>query len=252
MKLGLHVGLNAVQASAYNGWDGELYAAVADARCHAALFAQHGYTTRALLNEAATLRNWRTELASLAKTVSAGDTLVLTFSGHGSRAPGWIFATYREALCLYDGQFSDQELHAALGQFAPGVHVAVILDCCHSGGMDRAVPAWNAEGVTRGRACPRYVAEAVAPAEVPVERGRIAASVALLTACRDYETALDGWSNGAFTGSQLRAREEFPKERAPSWSEWHEATSSLMLREHAPQHPQAIPLGAAGVWGMSL
>lgn len=248
MKLGLHIGLNSVLPAAYNGWDGELYAAVADARSHAALFAQHGYATRALLNEDATLRKVRAELSGLAAALKADDTLVLTFSGHGSRAPGWIFASYREALCFYDGQFSDQELRAALTTFAPGSRVVVILDCCYSGGMDRGMV--SREGAKGAKVCPRFISEHITPpAEAaPAARGSIAAAALLLTACRADETALDGWVNGAFTGSQLRAREEFPNDRVPTWAAWHEATSSLMLKEHAPQHPQAIPLGAPGIF----
>lgn len=252
MKVGLHIGLNAVLPAAYNGWPGELYAAVADARCHAALFAQHGYTTRALLNEDASLKTVRENLRGLALSLNAGDTLVLSFSGHGSRSGAWIFGSYREALCLWDGQLTDVELRTALAAFRTGVNVVVILDCCHSGGMDRGL-ALSREGAKGAKACPRFVVEAIAaPSSIfhlpsPEVRAPIVASGLLLTACRADEVALDGWTNGAFTGSQLRAREEFPNDRVPTWAAWHEATASLMLREHAPQHPQAIPLGAPGI-----
>ncbi|MBK8255591.1 MAG: caspase family protein, partial [Polyangiaceae bacterium] len=189
MKLGLHIGLNSVQPAAYNGWDGELYAAVADARAHAGLFAQHGYATRALLNEDATLRKVRAELSGLASALKADDTLIISFSGHGSRAPGWIFASYREALCLYDGQFSDQELRAALTAFAPGSRVIVILDCCYSGGMDRS--GVSREGAKGAKVCPRFISEYIPPPQLvplPARGNSIATSALLLTACRADET----------------------------------------------------------------
>lgn len=251
-----HFGCNAVDPAKYAGWDGELYAAVSDAVANAALFAQHGFSAAACLNEKATLATFRKYFRELATRAQPGDTVVLTFSGHGSRSQNWNFPLYRESICLWDGQLADTELRALIENFNAGVKLIIILDCCHAGGMDRGAarveaghrPAESAVQMVRTRNCPRFVAAQVAPeiAAFPA-RGKVAAQVLFLTACRADEVALDGLANGAFTGSTLRSREQFPNDAIPTWGEWHEATRLLMLRENAPQHPQAIELGAPGL-----
>lgn len=246
MRRSLHIGLNAVNPDHYNGWPGELNACVDDARCLAALCAQHGFRAEALFNEKAARENFGEAIADLATNSMPGDVVVISFSGHGGRAPGWSWSGYTESLCFWNGVLTDAQLRSHLEAFRGGVSVVVILDACHSGGMDRALPA------ARVRAMPRFIAERIAPPQIQLPVRALTASVLLLTACRADEVALDGFTNGAFTGSLLRAREEFPNAIVPTWEEWFNATALLMLREHAPQHPQAIRLGRDQTWNQRI
>lgn len=74
-----------------------------------------------------------------------GDAFVFYFSGHGSTVPSSSEEDgYDEVLCPYDfdpdnGLFiRDDDLATIFDSIRPGVILDVILDCCFSGGMDRA------------------------------------------------------------------------------------------------------------------
>jgi hypothetical protein len=62
------------------------------------------------------------------------DRLVFYYSGHGFRTER--DGVLRECLCLHDGFFFDDELSKQTQGLAPGV-LTVVLDSCHSGGMDK-------------------------------------------------------------------------------------------------------------------
>lgn len=251
MKRSLHLGLNAVLPAAYHGWPGELMACVNDATSNAALFAQHGFEAVGRFNHDCSLAGTRASLAQLGAELKADAQLVLSFSGHGGRAAGWSWSGYTETLCFWDGQMADTELHSLLTYFSPGVKVIVILDSCHSGGMDRGLALGLALGGTNGpalrpRNIPRWLNDQLPAPALPTARGEIQCSALLLTACRADEVALDGYTNGAFTGAMLRARENFG--HVPTWAEWFTATAELMLAEHASQHPTAKVLGPDTIW----
>ncbi|WP_164928426.1 caspase family protein [Gloeobacter violaceus] len=59
---------------------------------------------------------------------------ILYFSGHGFRTE--LEGILRECLCLHDGFFFDQQLSAKTQGLPPGM-LTVILDSCHSGGMEK-------------------------------------------------------------------------------------------------------------------
>lgn len=246
LKIGFASGLNGVDPKAYNGWDGELYACCADSDSNAALYAQHGYEMDALLNEKATKDGFANKIERLANYCQAGDRVAITHSGHGSRY-GSPLLGWHEYLCFWDGQMSDSHFLSLLAKFKPGVQVVVELDTCHSGGLSRGLGAVNGE-MGRSRAMPRFVRDSLVPPPTPIDRSQIAASVVILSACRDDETALDGMANGAYTGSRLDARELFLN--PPVLKAWFEATQSLMLRKFPQQHPVASLLGpeANNVW----
>ncbi|WP_447728306.1 caspase family protein [Sphingomonas koreensis] len=147
-----------------------------------------------------------------------------------------------ETWCLYDGQLIDDELSLALADFARGVRVLVVSDTCHSGTVVRTASMRAVYGdllSVQAAAASRAMGErsdglALMPAEplprvIPADlmsrtylankafydelqsrdgvrgaRNRVAASVILLSACQDNQTAMDGSFNGAFTGHLKR------------------------------------------------
>lgn len=101
----------------------------------------------------AVVRGFREHLSRAA----AGDVALFYYAGHGSQesAPPefWHLEPDRldETLVCFDsreeGKFdlADKELGALIDEVAAsGAHVAVILDCCHSGSGTREIPAWAA------------------------------------------------------------------------------------------------------------
>lgn len=116
-----------------------------DARDFASVFGSVEYcgfpaaNIRLLLNEHATLTAIRSALQELAAVTGPDDTIVLFFSGHGTRLT--IGSSESSALVAYDTRVIDlqstalteNELSTALAQFT-SKRLLVFIDACHAGG----------------------------------------------------------------------------------------------------------------------
>jgi hypothetical protein len=87
-----------------------------------------------LHNQDATLANVREGLDRLFDGASAGDEIVFFESSHGYRYPKGD--TLVEVLCLYNEFLEDSEFAVRTDKLPPDV-LTVVLDACHSGGMDK-------------------------------------------------------------------------------------------------------------------
>lgn len=151
----------------------------------------------------------RRALADLAVRTADGDILVFHYSGHGSQVPDLdgdeTSDQLDEVLCPYDLDWSDPLTDDDLGRVARGLssgaHLAVILDCCHSGtGLREAagpehlprrksVPAPGASPNGCGQAVRRF------------GEGAAAAGAVLLAGCRAGQTSADAYLDGAYRGA---------------------------------------------------
>src|SRR5579862_4558993 len=133
--ISLHIGLNAVDASAYQGWDGQLRACEADAASMLAIAKAQNYAaSESLLTRKATADSVLTGIKKAATQLSSGDFFLLTYSGHGGRIPDpqnpgkqvdtWV---------LYDRMIIGHELYHIWNDFSSGVRIFVTSDSCHSG-----------------------------------------------------------------------------------------------------------------------
>ena len=164
-----------------------------------------------------------------AQSLSAGDTLFLTYSGHGGQVPdknrderkkgadeiGEYADEYDETWVLYDRQLVDDELYAFWSEFAPDVRIIVLSDSCHSGTVTRELPPWEVANVDPlpSRGCPwrcrtgstrRTRRSTTRCRTTPKPRLREAArGIALISGCMDNQTSGDGPKNGRFTGRLL-------------------------------------------------
>ena len=141
--ISLHIGLNAVRAAAYGGWDGPLAACEFDANDMAAIARSKGMKANVLLTQKATRAKLLAGMRSAAKALKAGDLFFLSYSAHGGQVPdvnGDEPDKKDETWCLYDGQLIDDELYFELSRFAAGVRILVLSDSCHSGSVTRELP----------------------------------------------------------------------------------------------------------------
>ena len=235
--ISLHIGLNAVDPAQYEGWEGPLAACEYDANDMAELARAIGYEAKVMLTKQATRKAVIGAIQAAAKKMKAGDIFLMSYSGHGGQVPDFSGdeALERtgdfedETLCLFDGQLVDDELYALWAAFPADARVLVISDCCHSGTNVRAaaVAAMVSAAAAAGehvRLMPLTVAARVARRHRdfykaisnqvsaawagPVTREMalpVAASVRLISACQDNQVALDGMTNGLFTGRLLEA-----------------------------------------------
>lgn len=214
----LHVALDRVNPKHYDGWDGKLLACEYDARDMEKLARAAGFKSRFLLTAKATAEAFTNSISKAASQLKTGDLFLLTYSGHGGQVPdrnGDEQDGKDETFVLYDRQLVDDELYALWSQFAPGVRILVLADCCHSGTNVRAA-LYRGIGVeTQFRAMPVAVGERTYRKHRALydgiqkdfrdgEKVAINASVLLISGCQDNQLSADGDRNGLFTETLLK------------------------------------------------
>ncbi len=224
----IHIGLNHVDTNSPD-YEGvivpELFGCLRDAACMEALARAQGCTEVTMLEDGDATANRVIEvIGAAAKAMQAGDLLILTYSGHGSRIPDPSRASeggYDPTWVLYDRMVAGKELGAMWPRFEPGTRIAMVSDSCHSGTVDREITlrAMRSLGGAREAVEPvelrtldpesaevaaqRYLQSYAPP---PVTRDtEVGAAVLLLAACQDNQTAADGARNGLFTQTLLEA-----------------------------------------------
>jgi hypothetical protein len=149
--ISLHIGLNYVDSGHYGG-SLELSGCDNDAMELCKVAESIGYSSTILVNEQATSLNVLASIKAASKQLQAGDSLFITYSGHGSQIPNVSLDDegdgLDETLVLYDRMLIDDEINNALLQLSPGVRVHIVFDCCHSASSMKAfrgftLPALN-------------------------------------------------------------------------------------------------------------
>lgn len=265
LGISLHVGLNRVDPAHYQGWDGELTACEFDANDMRAIAEGQGFEPRSLLTKEATSDAVLAAIERAAGELDRGDLFLCTYSGHGGQVPDRNGEDEEdrsdETWVAYDRQIVDDELYALWSRFAPGVRIFVLSDSCHSGTVVRDIEAKVPGPVStrqkaaaespRYRALPRDVMIATYRANARLydaiqerlpgaERADPAATVLLISGCRDDQLSLDGFSNGLFT-ENLRA-----VWADGAWEGGHaEFREAIRARMPAKQQPNYLRVGAA-------
>lgn len=214
-----HFGLNRLDPTHYAGWNGALDGCERDAAAMNGICRQSGFQGEMLLNEAATRNSLLGRLRNFASALRAGDTLVVTFAGHGSQLPDAnqdeLSDRADETWCLFDGMLLDDELGRAWSTFRPGVRIVLISDSCHSGSVLWSVelgvrPEWldSANPIRpRHRAMPdglwrdvylqnQTFYDAIMAAPLPASPQ---CTVAQISACQDNQITIDEPTGGKFT-----------------------------------------------------
>jgi metacaspase-1 len=265
LGISLHIGLNRVDPAHYQGWDGELTACEFDANDMRAIAEGQGFEPRSLLTKEATSDAVLAAIERAAGELDRGDLFLCTYSGHGGQVPDRNGEDEEdrsdETWVAYDRQIVDDELYALWSRFAPGVRIFVLSDSCHSGTVVRDIEAKVPGPVStrqkaaaespRYRALPRDVMIATYRANARMydaiqerlpgaERADPAATVLLISGCRDDQLSLDGFSNGLFT-ENLRA-----VWADGAWEGGHaEFREAIRARMPAKQQPNYLRVGAA-------
>lgn len=258
----------------YPGTGMDLRGCVNDAEDWAAALAARGYVVQRLLDRRATKAALKTAFKRLVGAAKARDSLVITFSGHGTYQPDTDddeLDGYDEGLCPYDlstrGALIDDEIRALFAPLHRDARLVLISDSCHSGTVTRAAPAEpDAEG-PRPRFMPmgNWLPAAqlprsrrgtplpviAAPGELSAFKAVLASRPGdlLLAGCREgpnnysYDASFRGRPNGAFTYYALKTLKQLPA-RA-TYADWHRQICAHLPSASFPQSPQLV--GAAAV-----
>src|SRR4051812_22407833 len=175
-KTALCIGIND-----YPGSGNDLAGCVNDARDWAEALTERFFETETLLDAQATGDAIRDRIRRKLGGALAGDVVVITYSGHGTRVPdrdGDEPDHRDEALCPYDtmtaGPLVDDELYDLFAERERGVRVVLISDSCHSGTVARLAQSTR-PGADRVRFLPPSVFLAPEPARVAARLPRVTA-----------------------------------------------------------------------------
>ena len=184
-----------------------------------------GFKVSTLKNSNATASKIRRALNVLQSETCPGDIVYLHFSCHGQpfedldgdEKDGWDEAiipydAWRKPLKgVYDGKnhILDDELNLAIGKIrekaGPSGFVYVIIDACHSGGMDRGESEED-EVYTRGTdsgfspSNRAYIPRMDTRSNIPIKAVGGWANVCMLEACRAYQSNREIKENGSYYG----------------------------------------------------
>lgn len=230
--ISLHIGVNLLDPAGYpldppddrwpDGWDGLLRGCHFDAYAMYRIATTTGFEAKLLLSEEATVDNVKAEVRKAADRLSDGDIFFLSFAGHGGMVPDlsgdeasdeWDEDEWDETWCLHDRHLIDDEQQVMFADFKPGVRILVLSDSCHSGTVNRgtadqdSLPGIRAMSRQTAHAC--YFARKEEYDRIqrelrPVTPDDVKASVVLIAACQEEQTAGDGFPNGQFTSAVLK------------------------------------------------
>ncbi|WP_153160308.1 caspase family protein [Zoogloea sp. 1C4] len=260
-KKALCIGIND-----YPGTQNDLNGCVNDANDWAAALAARGFAVTKLLDAQATKAAMVSAMSGLISGAAKGDTVVITYSGHGTWVPdqnGDEPDGRDEALCPWDigsGKvLLDDEIAVIFTNHAPGVRVLLISDSCHSGSVTRGDDSDLDPGMPRARFLPPGVwmkPDALAPAAkaltLPTLSGLSRSGGDLLMAgAKDsqfsWDTSFKGRPNGAFTYYALKALAALPANA--SYADWFKAiTPTYLPTNQLPQDPQLFGSRTAKAW----
>ncbi|MEZ4404474.1 MAG: caspase family protein [Kofleriaceae bacterium] len=232
----IHIGLNHLCPEAYPEPVPPLGTAEDDAAALAEVTAGAGLAVSVLRGDAATRANVLESMEHVADLAVAGELVVVSFSGHGTRYAGSRIhgnppEDYDESWCLYDGFLIADEIYACLAAFRAGVRVFLLIDSGHDVprpmvvDLDAprtrtgpiALPRLDERGIPLGvRALPVTTAYAAyrrrrrtynrarRNSQAAV-RGEVKACVLALAACSDDQVAIESEFHGCFTAAVLEA-----------------------------------------------
>ena len=246
----------------YPGTQSDLSGCVNDAVDWGPALAARGFSVTKLLDAQASKAAMVASIGGVIRTALADDTVVITYSGHGTWVPdrnGDEPDGRDEGLCPWDiGQGNvllDDELGALLTNRAPGVRVILISDSCHSGSVSRGNTADLDPGLPRARfLAPEVWLKDRLPVRIPpkIVGGLVRSGGDLLmAACTDtqysWDTRFNGRPNGAFTYYALKALASLGADA--SYADWLAKISpSYLPSSQLPQNPQIFGAATARNW----
>jgi hypothetical protein len=225
-------------------------------------FSAQNITT--LIDAQATKKAMQSAIQKLIVSGEESDVLLLHYSGHGSNIPDnqGDEADHRDEIYCptnldWADPLRDDWLRRTLNKLRAGVSLTVIIDCCHSGTITRAITPPDASIKERFLPCPLDIMAVESGRKLggtlraqlgTAPRGRKRESDVvhtdiremLITGCRDTQTAadaqIDGTFNGAFTYYLVESIRE--AEGKLTYRELHERTTAKLRLNDFDQVPQ--------------
>jgi hypothetical protein len=219
-----------------------------------------------LVDTAATKKAMMAGIKALVKASKKGDVALLHYSGHGSHVPDDEKRRDEtdgrdEILCPtdlnWDDPLRDDWLRDTFGDLRAGVHFTVIMDCCHSGTITRAIEPpdvpvkerflpspWDIAAEESGRSLRKKVSSELRASRRTVRQAKDIVDAAipevLITGCRDTQTSADAFINGRFNGALTFGLVEAIRATRGdlTYRELHERATAVLKKRKFEQVPQ--------------
>ena len=212
--------------------------------CHdwTAELRSRGFTAVQLMDAAASRANILASLREMVGKLASGDTLVASYSGHGTQIRTndptepdgkdecWVPSDFGRAGLIRDNDLADIFTTAAAGS-----QIIVLSDSCNSGSMTR-----DADGAVVNRFLDPEIAGVAEPPDMLSERAikpRDVPSVILLSGCADHETSADAHIGGRYCGA-MSYHALAALNAKPTWEQWHRMTVAALRQAGFRQTPQ--------------
>jgi hypothetical protein len=204
-------------------------------------------------------------IKQIIKDSKSGDVAVIHYSGHGSNVPddnGDEPDGRDEILCPsdlnWDDTLRDDWLRTEIDKVKPGVHLAFVMDCCHSGTNTRAlepmdVPVkerylpspWALAGAESGhRNVGRAVRSQLKRSSKATRKTKDIVNAdlpeVLITGCRDTQTSADAFIDNVYTGALTYGLVDAMRKAKGklTYRELHDAATSALAKKKFEQVPQ--------------
>lgn len=219
-----------------------------------------------LTDKAATKKAMLAGIKALLKASKKGDVALLHFSGHGSHVPDDMKNRDEsdgrdEILCPtdlnWDDPLRDDWLRKTFDALKAGVQLTVIMDCCHSGTITRAIEPpdvpvkarflpspWDIAAEESGRSIPKKVSSELRGSRRATRKAKdiVTADLpeVLITGCRDTQTSADAFINGRYNGALTFGLVEAIRATKGrlTYRELHERASAVIKKRKFAQVPQ--------------
>lgn len=244
----------------YPGTSNDLNGCVNDATDWASLLGgDFGFdNVEEIKNAEATAKTITGALEGLVTQAKPNDTVVFTYSGHGTWQPddpeNIDEADNRdEALCAYDGNILDDEIRAIIAKMTPGARLTVISDTCHSGTVTRAMLRRGDTAARSGVDFPQSPKPRFMPPKddsialramvLPVRRRAFypesGMNELLISGCNALEYSYDAFLNGRFNGAMTAFAIQIIKSNpGATYRDFHSQLRQLLPNNQFRQSPQ--------------
>lgn len=201
-------GCSNVSPLAYFGWNGELPGIDLDLiNIQSLAKSDKEFIAR---DNIASAINFKKTVSDVAKIAEYGDRVTIYFSGHGTYIEDSVYKEdaflHDQAICLFDGLLTDNEIFNLLAQFRPGVNLILIIDSCHSGSMYKLYQT----GSKIPKSMPIKVLEKMKPVNYN-RPNKIVANLKYFGACQENQYSYATPSGSLFTYNLYNTHKQFPK-----------------------------------------
>lgn len=259
-KLAVCVGIND-----YPGTGNDLFGCVNDANDWADELTKRGFEVLKLLDRKATKSAIKKALNTAVGKAQSKDTLVFTYSGHGSWQPdqdGDEADNRDEGWCPYDvdsaGLLLDDDMYNIFCGLKADARLVMISDSCHSGTISRMAPP--STPITQGpriKFMPpeRFLKKAELEladrqSSFPIGLKTKPERALLISGCQDYEysydAAFNGRANGALTYFALQSLQNL--KASATYTDWYKAIRQALPSQSHPQSPNLLGATTQKKW----